>query len=136
VDHGGFVEFAGKSHEELPEEKYGEGAGGEERGDRQRDEGIDRVGFAPDQEERDHGDLGGEHHGGEQQDEERAAPGKTETGEAVRDEGAAQKLAGHVEDGDRVGVEQEPVEGEGEGIPGGGKVAPLQGDVGFETGDG
>lgn len=65
VDAGGFLEVAGDGAHVLGHEEDEEG-GAEEGGDPDGVESIVPVQAAPDEEAGDHGDLGGEHHGGEQ----------------------------------------------------------------------
>lgn len=124
IHAGGLDEGLGHLGEELTEHEDEKGRA-EEGGDDERQVRIDPAKGAEHDEHGDHRDLGGEHHRGDHDDEERAAAAEAQAGEGVADEGAGEDLAdnGQCCDDDRVG------EGVEEAVPGATAHAGERGGV-------
>ena len=117
VEAGGLFELEGDGLEELAHEEDEEGAAAEEAGDDKGLEGVDPAEVAEDLVVGDHGDLRGEHHGGQEDDEPDVAAVPPHAGEGVGDQARGEHLARHAEYADVHGVVDEQVEGEdGQGL--------------------
>ena len=73
---------------------------GKERPDHQRVKSVDQFEVAPDHKAGDQPDYPGQHHGGQQDDEQRVPPGEAKAGKAVGHYGATEDLGCHPKGGD------------------------------------